>query len=202
MANSPSPTHYYVKRLVIQHPLSYGFKNTGRLKEYPKLDDNNHGLWLLPGAYDICKVDERLNQCHRTYSFKSMPRRFNDILFGLQDKNLYLAPGQYNPYSEDWSKNTQFPSYHSVFKSKCPRSVVSLKHDDVPPPGAYNISSREKSGITSPFVSQVPRFKRSKSFVPGPGTYEINGELQRPESLRKMGTHCGLFFEIIVITSM
>ncbi|VDP48890.1 unnamed protein product [Schistosoma mattheei] len=40
---------------------------------------------------------------------------------------MCLAPGQYNPYGEEQIKKTQLPSYHSVFKSKYPRSVSSQK---------------------------------------------------------------------------
>ncbi|CAH8430527.1 unnamed protein product [Schistosoma guineensis] len=159
--NSPSPTRYDIKRLVVVRPISYGFKNTGRMRQCSTF--TNDGLWLLPGAYNVNGVDEKLNQCHRTYSFKNIPRKFNDLLFGLQDKNLCLSPGQYNPYGEEQIKKTQLPSYHSVFKSKYPRSVSSQKQDNVPPPGAYNLSFNETFGIISPFVSQVPRFKRSKS---------------------------------------
>ncbi|CAI2722492.1 unnamed protein product [Schistosoma spindalis] len=172
ITNSPSPTRYDIKRLVNVRPISYGFKNTGRMRQCSTF--TNDGSWLLPGAYNVNGVDEKLNQCHRTYSFKNIPRKFNDILFGLQDKNLSLAPGQYNPYDDEQIKKTQLPSYHSVFKSKYPRSISSQKQDNVPPPGAYNLSFNETFGIISPFVSQVPRFKRSKSFVPGPGTYNIN----------------------------
>ncbi|CAH8496983.1 unnamed protein product [Schistosoma rodhaini] len=161
MTSSPSPTRYDIKRLVVVHPITYGFKNTGRMRQCSMF--TNDGLWLLPGAYNVTEVDEKLNQCHRTYSFKNLPRKSNDLLFGLQDKNLCLAPGQYNPYGDEWIKKTQLPTYHSVFKSKYSRSVSSQKQDNVPPPGAYNLSFKGTFGIMSPFVSQVPRFKRSKS---------------------------------------
>nr|CAH8822334.1 unnamed protein product [Trichobilharzia regenti] len=163
MPKSPSPTHYNIKRIHVERPLTYSFKNTGRMKPSPILTNTNNGLWLLPGAYEVCKVDEKLNQCQRSYSFKSMPRKFNDILFGRQDKDLCLAPGQYNPYNETSRYHSQSPSYHSAFKSKNSRSVTRVKQDQVPPPGAYNLYSRENSAITSPFVSQVPRFRRTKS---------------------------------------
>ncbi|KAH8855890.1 Protein STPG4 [Schistosoma japonicum] len=192
MTYSPSPTRYHIKHSAIERPVTSSFKNTGRLKQYPMF--TNDGLWLLPGAYDVSGVDEKLNQCHRTYSFKNMPRKFNDLLFGLHDKNLCLAPGQYNPYNEDFNRSTQTPTYNNVFKSKYPRSILNQKVDNIPPPGAYNLSTKDTFGITSPFVSQVPRFKRSKSFVPGPGTYNVNGEIQSVEELKRMGTHCGLFF--------
>ncbi|CAH8429222.1 unnamed protein product [Schistosoma turkestanicum] len=190
---SPSPTRYYIKRFTVERPYTCSFKSTGRTKPYPLF--SNNGLWLLPGAYNINQVDEKLHQCHRTYSFKNTPRKSNDILFGIQDKTLCLAPGQYNPYNKnDQKKSTRLPEYHSMFKTKYPRTVVSPKKENVPPPGAYNLTRKQTFGIISPFVSQVPRFKRTKSFAPGPGTYEISGGMQPVEQLRKMGTHCGLFF--------
>ncbi|VDO59941.1 unnamed protein product [Schistosoma mattheei] len=55
--NSPSPTRYDIKRLVVVRPISYGFKNTGRMRQCSTF--TNDGLWLLPGAYNVNGVDEK-----------------------------------------------------------------------------------------------------------------------------------------------
>ncbi|KAF6777520.1 hypothetical protein AHF37_03432 [Paragonimus kellicotti] len=175
------------------HPVkqTYGFNNVGRRVNLSML--SSQGIWLLPGAYDLQAAEERRNRCRYTYSFKNTPRKFEDMLFGLTDKTLNLAPGQYNACS--LVINGKKAVHHAAFKSLSARGFHSGNQSQGPAPNTYEVpTTLSKRAVSAPFSSTVPRFRKIRSLTPGPGAYEKPYGVPKLEDLRRLGGHFGLYF--------
>uniref|UniRef100_A0A7M4F8A7 Sperm-tail PG-rich repeat containing 4 n=1 Tax=Crocodylus porosus TaxID=8502 RepID=A0A7M4F8A7_CROPO len=172
---TPSPGAYAVRDFLEEAQLNpvkptYNFKGEGRKRPsifHPKADLSIPGVYtyMPPSFTDLAR--KRL----ATYSFKSTPRKSSNTL-NFRDKDIDLAPGQYN---------------------LLPPEVPKFKEG--PGPGEYEIKKEALHPIRSSFQSKVPRLLPIRSKIPGPGAYEPTRHFpQQPRTIESLGKEHSIFF--------
>ncbi|XP_059580246.1 protein STPG4 [Alligator mississippiensis] len=179
---TPSPGAYAVRDFLEEAQLNpvkptYNFKGEGRKRPsifHPKVDLSIPGVYtyMPPSFTDLAR--KRL----ATYSFKSTPRKSSNTL-NFRDKDIDLAPGQYNLLPPEVPK---FSAKTSEFQSTCSSLIY------VPNPKSFksHINSDLKSSILG---VEIP-YSLCTNFLngsltgqkegPGPGEYEIKKEVLHP----------------------
>ncbi|XP_006014813.1 protein STPG4 [Alligator sinensis] len=193
---TPSPGAYAVRDFLEEAQLNpvkptYNFKGEGRKRPsifHPKVDLSILGVYtyMPPSFTDLAR--KRL----ATYSFKSTPRKSSNTL-NFRDKDIDLAPGQYNLLPPEVPK---FSAKQFMFRSavqRCRSTYFTPKEG--PGPGEYEIKKETLHPICSSFQSKVPRLLPIRSKIPGPGAYEPTRHFpEQPRTIESLGKEHSIFF--------
>ncbi|KYO41218.1 hypothetical protein Y1Q_0011058 [Alligator mississippiensis] len=204
---TPSPGAYAVRDFLEEAQLNpvkptYNFKGEGRKRPsifHPKVDLSIPGVYtyMPPSFTDLAR--KRL----ATYSFKSTPRKSSNTL-NFRDKDIDLAPGQYNLLPPEVPK---FSAKQFMFRSAVQRCrstyftpgdkdpTLPIQAKEGPGPGEYEIKKEVLHPICSSFQSKVPRLLPIRSKIPGPGAYEPTRHFpEQPRTIESLGKEHSIFF--------
>ncbi|XP_019371434.1 PREDICTED: uncharacterized protein C2orf61 homolog [Gavialis gangeticus] len=198
---TPSPGAYAVRDFLEEAQLNpvkptYNFKGEGRKRPsifHPKADLSIPGVYtyMPPSFTDLARKGLA------TYSFKSTPRNSSNTL-NFRDKNIDLAPGQYNLLPPEVPKfaSKVSPPISTEGQGLIEMTVKSaLQARKLQKLLDLAMSKETLHPICSSFQSKVPRLLPIRSKIPGPGAYEPTRHFpQQPRTIESLGKEHSIFF--------